>query len=264
MASGGGGDAEEGWDSKHYDVVSDSYQSAWFYQTGTPFETFLSSSFSELLCATPDSFLVDLGGGTGAFTSRLRRDLGLRRRALVVDPSQGLLNGAAEFADDVETLLADADGFLGKLATAEVDPPQLVILKEVVHHVPRWASVASSLYSLLPSPSRVVIMTRPPTSHHFPFFPAAHDEWARHQEPPSAYAGPLEAAGFGVEVVERAYGVDMAKQQWLDMMRGRFWSTFSAFGDDELEEGVRRVDREHPGERLAFEDRLCFIVAVKA
>jgi len=46
-------------------------------------------------------------------------------------------------------------------------------------------------------------------------------------------------------------------------VRGRFWSTFDAFTDAELEAGCADIAAEHSGGGgvLEFEDRLLFITA---
>ena len=45
-------------------------------------------------------------------------------------------------------------------------------------------------------------------------------------------------------MAEHEYIVEMSKAKWLDMVRARFWSTFSHFNDEELKAGVAELEAQ--------------------
>lgn len=86
------------------------------------------------------------------------------------------------------------------------------------------------------------------------------------------YANALKAAGFDVTLEYQDYTVEMPASQWLDMVKGRFWSNFNSFSEEEMEEGLREI-REKLGvsaaeegkeEMIKFPDRIVFITGIKA
>jgi hypothetical protein len=77
----------------------------------------------------------------------------------------------------------------------------------------------------------------------------------------------LEQAGFSnVSCTVESYPCSIALNRWQEMIRNRFWSTFSAFSDTELEAACQSIAEQHVVDdqgRLSFQDRLLFITATK-
>jgi hypothetical protein len=79
--------------------------------------------------------------------------------------------------------------------------------------------------------------------------------------------------GFSVSVDHADYPVTMPAARWLAMVRGRFWSNFNGFTDEEVEAGVREIkgrlgiggeeDEEEEQRAITFPDRIVFIVGEK-
>ena len=110
---------------------------------------------------------------------------------------------------------------------------------------------------------------RPHDSSHYPFFSKAHQAWSSAQLHEDIYADALKAAGFDVTLEYEDYNVEMPASQWLGMVRGRFWSNFNSFSEEEMEEGVREIkeklDVSSEEEKVInFPDRIVFITATKA
>lgn len=167
----------------------------------------------------------------------------------------------------METLLADGLGFVQRPDEAY----DRLLLKEVVHHFEEKdlpTLFAGALRQLRPA-GRLVIMTRPHDSSHYPFFAGAHAAWSAAQLPESVYESALTRCGFLVSVDHADYPVSMPAKRWLGMLKGRFWSNFNGFSDAEMEAGLEEVRRKlvGPGETeeksITFPDRIVFIVGVK-
>lgn len=141
-----------------------------------------------------------------------------------------------------------------------------LFLKEVVHHIPldELQEVFDGVCRQLRDDGRMSIITRMPTSEHYPFFEAAHKVWVDNQEHYDTYADMLRKSGLEVDVAIRDFEVRMPKEAWIGMVRARFWSTFSHFSDEELEAGIKELEARFKGEEeVVFPDRLVFITGTK-
>ena len=158
--------------------------------------------------------LVDVGGGTGAFTAMLHGAAGLRTPALVVDPSQSMLDAAGAHTGVLETLCLGATEFATRSEVYD-----RCLLKEMIHHIPaeELGAFFAGMASQLGPGGRALIMTRcaaargggrgarsdwcarRPHSPEYPYFEAAMDVW-KSQQPevrPAAAALPRPAAERG-------------------------------------------------------------------
>ena len=78
----------------------------------------------------------------------------------------------------------------------------------------------------------------------------------------------MEAGFSNIDHSIEAYPCSIKLDQWQDMIKGRFWSTFSFFTDKELEQACQKIakaeaHRIDEGGFVHFEDRLLFITASK-
>ncbi|KAL7553058.1 hypothetical protein ACHAWF_016308 [Thalassiosira exigua] len=247
--------------------------------------------------------LVDVGGGTGNFTRAIVNDVP-GTDAVVIDPFLGddddeddeAMRGEGENGSKVRFVKASAEAFMPAAAEddgggsggggGEEEKPwwkrnyHQVLLKEVVHHFrdEERAEIFRGLREgLLPtegardatgggvSPS-ILVITRPKVSIDYPLWPAAREVWASNQPSAAEIESDLIAAGFtDVGSKVHAYPCAIKLDRWLDMVRGRFWSTFSEFRDEELEEAcANSIPMEanvDEGGVARFEDRLVFVTA---
>jgi hypothetical protein len=170
-----------------------------------------------------------------------------------------------------------------------------VLMKEVIHHIKAEDRVSvfrglldgmeplvaampvnsnsigarDDLSTTSPLPPSLLIVTRPQADIDYPLWDAARRVWALHQPALEDIVQDLEAAGF-VDVTGSVHSQPCAIKlsRWEQMVRNRFWSTFSHFSDAELDEGIREMEaterhRLDEGGVLHFEDRLLFISAHK-
>ena len=250
----------------HYaEATASSYEEAFFYREG-PYQDWLLSCVLERLSLSPDHAFADVGGGTGSFTAALAAAAGLRRPSLCVDNSADMLR-LASTRPGVAPLCLAALSFAPRPAS----PGELldrVLLKEVVHHLP--VSDAPELYRGLAAqlaPGGLLLTVTRPQTVDYPLFSAAREVWSANQPASSVFLAAMEAAGLTATSSSVFYQAEMPKQLWFDMIRARFWSTFSAehFSDEQLEEGLRELEVEHQGrETVTFREELLMLQGQKA
>ena len=80
-----------------------------------------------------------------------------------------------------------------------------------------------------------------------------------------AWQADLREAGFSrVATSVEAYEMEMPLARWLDLVRGRFWSTFAKFDDAELRAGcdaIRAAAAPDAAGAIRFAERLVLIDA---
>jgi len=246
----------------HYTDVATAYEGAFFYESGA-YQDWLLALLLQKLELRSETRLVDLGGGTGNFTAALAEAAGLQRPVLCVDNSAPMLQVAAGRAG-IRPREQDAASF-----AASTDPEATgydrVLLKEIVHHVvdadvaPMYAGLARQL-----APGGLCVTVTRPQEVDYPLWPAARDVWRAAQPPAARLAAQAAAAGLEVVVHEAVYSATLPKERWFAMVRARFWSTFAAFDDAGLEDGVAQLQAQHAtSDVVTFNDRLIVIVARK-
>ena len=259
--------------ASHYSGdVREVYDSAPFYAPG-PYEAWLTSACLERLELRAGHTLADIGGGSGAFASKLKQETGARWLT-VIEPSADMLSGASS------DMLVDAAECADATTWAEAGAPPAfaavpttydrLLLKEVVHHLdaPERRSLFGALRTrrLRATGGQLLIVTRPHREIDYPLWPAARDVWAAHQPSEAQLETELRAAGFdAVKTHLHAYPHEVATDEWCRLVRGRFWSTFSHFSDDELLAACAHIRAQAAAagdaHTLHFDDRLLLIVA---
>jgi hypothetical protein len=237
--------------------------------------------------------LLDVGGGTGNFTRLLVQNVEPTGtsdpiRAVVVDPF--LVEEASDQANldsppKISFVKASAEEFIdvGDAASTRTDQSRgwksgfhQVLLKEVVHHfndidrVPIFRGIYNGLEPpLQESHPSLLIITRPQHEIDYPLWDEARQVFAANQPSLTLLSSELESAGFiNIQHSLERYPCRVPLIKWQSMIRNRFWSTFAAFSDEELNEACRILEhseKHRTDERgiIHFEDRLLFIVADK-
>ena len=262
--------------SSHYGGVRQVYDQAPFYAPG-PYEAWLVEACLSRLGLSASHALADLGGGSGAFATKLKEHAGARWLS-VIEPSAEMITGADTNPLVDEAVVADAlswaEGGSGDggekigVNTASAERRfDRVLLKEMVHHISDdlRPHVFRQLRErrLTPEDGRVLIVTRPQREIDYPLWNAAYDVWAQNQPSEADLVQELREAGYGsVDVHLHSYPHEVPLDEWRRLVRGRFWSTFSNFTDAELEVGCAHIGaRSDADGMLRFEDRLLLIDA---
>ena len=176
-------------------------------------------------------------------------------------------------------------------APTEIELPRQyhqILLKEVIHHFADQdrSAIFHGLYhyGLLPTrtattgattpntttpiPS-ILIITRPQYDIDYPLWDDAKTVWAQNQPSLDVLMQELETAGFtSVTHTIESYPCSIPLTRWCSMIQNRFWSTFTNFTDDELQEAchVIATNERHRITKdgmIQFDDRLVFITACK-
>jgi hypothetical protein len=200
-------------------------------------------------------------------------------QALVVDP---FLEQSSSEGDHLKFVKARAEAF----ATSSSATPNdwwrrdfhQVLMKEVVHHFAKEErlGIFQGMYTDLERsdgaaekyPS-ILIVTRPQFEIDYPLWNEARQVWAQNQPSLQDITNDLQQAGFSdVSHTLEPYPCSISLERWQAMVQKRFWSTFSNFSDQELEEACQTIakdykDRTDDTGTIRFEDRLLFISAFK-
>jgi len=168
-----------------------------------------------------------------------------------------------------------------------------ILLKEVVHHFEKKDRVGifrgmreglrrrSSSFqkqttpTTLPPPS-LLIITRPNVNIDYPLWDQARAVWKEDQPSIEEIEDELKQAGYTrLERSMEAYPCSISLPRWQAMVKNRFWSTFSKFSDEELEQACKSIAQDYDAKKtpetaeednyhdpiLQFEDRLIFLTA---
>lgn len=264
----------------HYEAHSaSSYESAYFYSPGayTDYLTKLVQERLGLVRAGAEEegrrVVLDVGGGTGNFTKMIIEHT--KAEAIVIDP---FLEFSSDLVDSKQLKFVKASA--EDLGRDNKDwwrkDYQQVLMKEVIHHLdsknrlPVFQGVFQDVKSIHPMKDpNILIITRPHIEIDYPLWKEARDVWRANQPSLEEIEADLKAAGFPriCHSIE-AYPCAIALDRWQAMVRSRFWSTFSNFSDDELEQACARIAIEASSKIddegiIHFEDRLLFISAYK-
>ena len=204
--------------------------------------------------------VLDLGAGTGAFASQLYQKAGLSNPVIAIEPSQPMLDQAKT----VPGLIPYCTDALSFVINTDIRYDK-VLMKGMIHHVPKknLPVLYRAIYHQLLLGGIALTMTRPHVVP-YPFFEAAHKVWSDHQPPFNEFGEEMERAGFLVSCHAYDYPVAIEKMQWFSFIRNRYWSTFSYFSNEEIEEGIQEIETQYPEEDvLSFTDTILLLEAVK-
>lgn len=239
--------------SNHFDSIAEVFNRIWYFSDD--YKNFVISHIHRDLSLASNDILVDIGGGTGTFTSRLRDESGVAK-AYCVEPSRPMCD-EAEKLQNITALCMDAHAFMSTKT-----PFSKLLLKEVIHHIEERELFWQAVYAQLPRNGKLLIITRP--QHvEFPLFTSAKAAFAHNQPPYELFELQLKACGFDVSTLKRSHTFTLPKESWYEMLRHRFMSDLSIFSDQEIEVGIREIEGFCPEETIDIIDHLIFITATK-
>lgn len=240
-------------DSNHFDSIAEVFNRIWYFSDA--YKDFVIHHIHHDLTLAKDDILVDIGGGTGTFTSRLKNESGVAK-AYCVEPSRSMCEEAAKL-ENITALCTDAHNFLSSGISFSK-----LLLKEVIHHIDEREHFWQAVHTQLPDRGKLLIITRP-QNIAFPLFSSAKAAFARNQPPYELFESQLLACGFEVSTEKRSHTFTLSKESWYEMLRHRFMSDLGEFSDEEIEEGIHEIDACYQGETIDLIDHLIFITAIK-
>jgi SAM-dependent methyltransferase len=189
--------------------------------------------------------VLDVGCGTGLYARHLLQCTGC---VVCVDPSARMLE---QIPDDAQLVAvqASAEDLASGRAVLPVDRFEAILVKEAIHHVADSAEVIEGLTGLL-------------ASIDYPLFQAAHDRFRELQPDPEAIAASMADAGLEVILSYDDFPLMFPTERYLTMVRSRYLSLLSLFGDEELAAGVEEIRHRYPGQQVEFRDCFAFVLGI--
>ncbi len=238
----------------HYERLAATYNANWEYSE--EYLTWMTESIARHLDVEGARSLLDIGGGTGIYSDRLRQLMSPAARVLCLDPSQAMLDEAPE---GIETVLASADSAVQALVDRGAPQVERMLLKEVVHHFDDLAATLGHIAEALAPGGRMVIALLPPTLD-YPLFRAAHEVFESRQPHYDDIAEALRGAHLQVTVAHEAFELEIPVPTYVDMVQDRYMSLLSAFDDTQLTTGVREMKAASPESGVyRFADHFVFV-----
>jgi len=220
----------------HYSNVSNDYDSL-YHINNKSYENWILSIIIKELNISSSSIVVDIGGGTGSFSKKIYDNANLIFPILCVDNNDDMLKVASSY-NGVITQCLDAQHF----ACQSNQKFDAILLKEMIHHIPKneIQKLYSNLKNLLNDNGICLTITRP-KNVVYPIFKAAHKVWSDQQPLKEELLEYITKSGLNVICKSINIDIKMSKDDWFQIIRSRFWSTFSHFNDNELEEGIKEL-----------------------
>ena len=169
----------------------------------------------------------------------------------------------AESREGLKPCLATADAFF----TSGGDMPKYnkILINESAHLFPDPQGSFCKAVKYLPVDGRLVLVTRS-TQCTFPMWKAVKEKFA----PVSVdkFREYLDRAGFNVQMTIEVGTTKMTKYDWYDKLRKRIFTLLHEFSDEEIEEGLKELDRDwFPGKEesdvVDIRDSLVYFTATK-
>ncbi len=245
---------------KFYEKTSKNYSQNIFYEADTEYQKNILDNIRKYLNLSTESKLASVGCGNGSIESALARLCNFKEKILVVDSNEKMLayTGSDNY---LESILMDGLKFVR-------DPNfhyNKCLLKEVIHHFSKNEihGFYQGIYNQLSEDGTVLTITRNQETE-YPFFLEAIEKWKQIQPPLELFIKAQEISGFEVTLEEVSYRMYVSKEDWIDMLRNRFWSHLSEIKDDRLDKGITEIEERYKKfETLSFNDCLVFLIGRK-
>jgi SAM-dependent methyltransferase len=301
--------------SSHYENHSkeESYEDAYFYEPGEYMEHLINLCRNRLQISPeqPDQetqrkrCILDIGGGTGNFAKELIQQND-NSRIVVIDPfligddnndNNDIVSfikaPAEDFLTSTEQQSSDDFDWRTNIIEHKYNGYDQILLKEVIHHFNEKDRIgifrgmkdglrrkqSKSTEESTDSYPSILIITRPQIDIDYPLWKEAKDVWKQNQPSIESIKNELEEAGYTNIVWNvESYPCSIQLNRWTEMIKSRFWSTFSNFTDQQLDEACNEItikakaakdnnnddnnnDNDDNDIILRFEDRLIFLTA---
>ncbi len=185
------------------------------------------------LSLTIDDQIIDVGGGTAQTSFMLKKDFGLTKPIVCVDPSKEMLevaerNGAIIIQSTAEDFFATKPRF----------PLNVVIMNGCIHHFEKPDYVISQLASYMPEDGVCVV-----TMYTLPL--SAGNNMRSTERLRDIYKlMDFGAVGLKGRIVENIKACEMEKEIWYLSIRNRISSFLSTYSDEELEDVIMALEKE--------------------
>ena len=201
---------------------------------------------------------VDIGAGTCRIALLMTQSKDVAQPITCVEPSS--LIDTCEVPSEIRKLRMDALEFS---AVRDIRYDR-VWMTQVVHHLgDNMLTVFKNIRQQLNEGGMMCIDTRP-MKCDYPWFQAATDAWNSMDE--NHIVDTLNHAGYlDVQMLERSLEHIVPVEDWIEMIRMRFFSNLALLTNDDIEEGIHemKTDLLNGEDVVRLNDKHLFIVAKK-
>lgn len=183
---------------------------------------------------TEDDQIIDIGGGTGEIIRLLRRDLGIKKPGVCIEPNHDMI-GIAMKKDGVIPIESTAGDFL---AVTPKYPMKIVLISSAVHHIRDLAGTFANLARYMPDDGICLVTQYPPPAKVW--FEAGLKKFKGIEN--ESFYRILESNHLQYKSFQWKEPVEMDKQFWYETLRSRYSSTLTYFTDEEIEEGIDELE----------------------
>ena len=216
-------------DAAHYDTLANNYDYTYRFQ-----HTANVNLIKHYIPLTKDDQIVDIGGGTGEVLYRLRKELGIERPGVCVEPNERMLQIAAK-KEGIIPILSTAEDFLAKKPDYSM---KAVFLNGCAHHIKDLSKTIGNLAEFMLPVNGTCIITQYPFPREVWFEAAVKKFSGLESEHIQAIA---DRHGLQCTPFEWKEPVQMDKEAWYECLRLRYVSTLSYFSDEEIEKGIHEI-----------------------
>ncbi len=184
---------------------------------------------------------------------------GLKNPVLCVEPNFEMLQVAVE-RDGLIGCNATADEFF---ASDHQPKYNKIVMCGSAHLFPDTLDTFRKAAEYLPQDGQLVLIER---GFGYPLWKELRKKFTARVE--KDFQELLEQAGFRVQTIKEPYTIQMTKGQWYDKLRGRNLTVLYEFTDEEIQEGLKELDREwFPGKQdsdiIDIKDTMKLSIATK-
>jgi SAM-dependent methyltransferase len=245
----------------HYEGLSETYDDIWTDYPWSEYVPWMNHQIARRLRIREQERVMDVGAGTGMFIKEVVGHVSPAMPMVCVDPSQSMLSRIKPDARIIK-VPGDFDGVCDGSAALPYDHFDAIVSKEAIHHVLNMQDIVEGLGALLSPGGRFLVVTLQPYLD-YPVFPSAFRRFAEKQPEPAYIARCMKNAGLHVTVQYDQFPVSCSREHYLRLMRNRWLSVLSSFGDDELKAGIQELEHNHPEDRFVFVERRAFILGCR-
>ena len=187
---------------------------------------------------TKDDQLVDIGGGTGQVSLKIRSDLGLTKPVVCVDPSQEMLDVAKK--NGAITIKATAEEFF---ATKPECPLKVVLMNGCIFYFKDIEFVFTKLAEYMPKDGVCIAVE----FSSLPLFKGVSEACGGISAMGESFSTTVESSGFNWKMISTKESVDVNKAMWYEGIRNRCNTGLLNFSDKELEQGIEELEEKFGG-----------------
>ena len=155
-----------------------------------------------------------------------------------MEPSAEMLQ-EAEKLEGVKPFHGSADDFF----SSDLPPNyNRIIMCQSVHLLPDSLATFQKASQCLPTNATMAFVTRGKATS-FPLWKEMTERFA-FPEGDDVLKANLQKAGFSVQIFLFKYTTEMTKGEWYDKVRRRIFSVLHDQSDEQIEDGLKEVDRE--------------------